>query len=140
MSNVEVGPISVEQFIAEGEECIGRRSVILEKDSGLFPFKDIVDPTRDTAATAKVLLPKEGMYRAGPVDRLNDGSGLGAEEGVSLVTGAVGNDVKGCGSGPTDGIEDKAGQIRAIEDKEDNRMSNQASVSPAAIMSRSGGE
>lgn len=125
MGNVEVRPISVEQFIAEGEERIGRRSVILEKDSGLFPFKDIVDPTRDTAAAAKVLLPKEGMYRAGPVDRLNDSPGLGAEEGVSLVTGAVGNDIQSRGGGPTDGLEDKAGQIRTIEDKEDNGMSNQ---------------
>jgi hypothetical protein len=65
------------------------------------------------------------MYRAGPVDRLNDSPGLGAEEGVSLVTGAVGNDIQGRGGGPTDGLEDKAGQIRTIEDKEDNGMSNQ---------------
>jgi len=69
------------------------------------------------------------MDGAGPVDRLDDGTGLGAEGGIGLVTGAVGDEVEGRRSGPTDHLKDEPGQIGAIEEKEDDWVTNQDRIS-----------
>ena len=129
VDNGGVRSVAIEQFVTEGEERVGGEGVNLEEDGGLFPLKDIVDPARDATPTTEVLLAKEGMDSAGPIDRLDDGPGLGAERGIGLMTGAVGDEVEGRRSGPTDHLKDEPGQIGAIEEKEDDWMTNQGRIS-----------
>ena len=118
--------VAREHLTAEREEAWIWQAIIFEENGLLNLFEGPGDAAADTPAAAHIGLRIVAPHLTGPVHRFDDSAGFGAKLVLTGTPGAgcVGDNQQLPGTGLAYGRKGAGGDVRAIENQEDDGRSH----------------